>query len=230
MQRLGTTLGLALGLLLALVGLAPAAGAQGQRAQGTLVAGDGRTIGAVQLEQTASGVAVRVTYGAIDVVAPGTHGIHFHAVGRCDGPDFMSAGPHYNPTNRQHGFDNPDGYHAGDLPSLVTDASTAQQSGYLYTATTTDVTLAPGPTSLFDADGTALVIHANADDNVSDPAGNSGGRVACAVLTQAAAMPGLPNTGAGGAGAVPAPWWQAVLLGALTLATTAAALRVARRA
>ena len=178
----------------------------------------------MELQQsTATDVSVTVRYGNIPA---GVHGIHFHAVGRCDGPDFMSAGGHYNPTNRQHGFNNPEGVHAGDLENLVADVSAAQQSGYLYRTTTQGVTLTPGPTSLFDADGTALVIHANADDYVSDPAGNSGGRIACAILTQAAS--GMPNTG-GGALAQRPVWTGATFLATLTLLLTFAVARVARR-
>ncbi len=85
-------------------------------------------------------------------------------------------------TNKQHGFNNPNGAHAGDLPNFAVGPSTASAGGYTFTATTTMVTLSPGPTSISDADGTALVIHANPDDDMTDPAGNSGGRVACAIL------------------------------------------------
>lgn len=223
MRRLLVVLGT---MLLALVSMASAIGAQGQRASGTLVAGDGGAIGEVRLEQTANGVTVGVTYSAIP---EGTRGIHFHEVGRCDGPAFMTAGGHYNPTSRQHGFNNPQGPHGGDLPNLLTNASTATQSAYAYNATTTGITLTPGPASLFDADGSALVIHMSADDNMTDPAGNSGGRIACAVITQAA--PGLPNTGAGGLAPPALSWVYAALLGLGVLASVAivAATRVARR-
>ncbi len=226
MRRLLTiliTLGMA---LLALLAITAPAGAVGERAGGTLVDGSGQTIGSVQLEQLAGGVVAVVTFQGTDVIRPGEHGIHFHAVGRCDGPDFMSAGGHYNPTSRQHGFNNPQGPHRGDLENLIVGASTATQSGYRYQTVTDGVTLSSGPATLFDADGTALVIHANADDYVTDPAGNSGGRVACAVLTLT--TPGMPSTGAGGM-AAPAPWGRAALLGALTLLVTVPAARVARR-
>lgn len=114
---------------------------------------------------------------------PGTHGLHLHAVGRCDAPDFTSAGPHWNPTNTQHGRLNPQGPHLGDLPSL-TVASDGTASA---TITIQGSALRPsrehgsGP-AVFDADGTALAIHAGPDDNRTDPGGNSGGRIACAVL------------------------------------------------
>ncbi|MFN2383889.1 MAG: superoxide dismutase family protein [Gemmatimonadota bacterium] len=221
MGRVLVVLGLA---LVALLSLAPAIGAEGERASGTLIDGTGKTIGAVQLEQRGGGVTVNVTVQGADVVKPGEHGIHLHAVGKCDGPDFTTAGGHFNPTGKKHGARNPEGPHAGDLPNLV-----AGTQGATYQAMATGVTLAAGPTSLFDADGTALVIHANPDDQVTDPAGNSGGRVACAVLALTA--PGMPNTGAGGAATQAVAWSGVILLGALSLAMAAlvATTRVARR-
>ena len=202
-------------LIWATLALAPAAGATGERAGGTFVDGAGTAIGEARLEQVDAGtVRVTITLRDATVVTPGQHGIHFHAVGRCDGPDFATAGPHFNPTSRQHGARNPQGPHAGDLPNLTIDASTATPGGHAATMTTTLVTLAAGPASILDADGTALVIHANADDEVTDPSGNSGGRVACAVLT--AATPGMPNTGGGGQ--TPALWLLGVILtGTLSL-------------
>jgi Cu-Zn family superoxide dismutase len=113
----------------------------------------------------------------------GQHGIHFHAVAACDGaaqPPFGSAGGHHNPLSRQHGLDNADGPHAGDLPNLTV---AADGTGSLD-AVTPRATLRSGPASLFDADGSALVIHAGADDQKTDPAGNSGARVACGVIEQ----------------------------------------------
>ena len=214
--------------LIALLSLTPLAGAEGERASGTLVDGTGRAIGTVRLEQRGTGVTVGVTFQGVDVVKPGEHGIHLHAVGRCDGPDFTTAGGHFNSTAKQHGLQNPQGAHAGDLSNLVVGPGTATRGGYSYQATAAGVTLAPGPASLFDADGAALVIHANPDDHVTDPAGNSGPRVACAVLALNA--PGMPNTGAGGA----ATRWPGVfLLGALTLTVSmlvASALVARRRA
>ncbi len=181
-----------------------------------MIDSSGNRVGVVELEQTASGVRVTVQVAGIPA---GTHGIHFHAVGKCDTPDFMSAGGHFNPTSKKHGLDSPDGPHAGDLPNLSVN---------VYTATTDRISLTPGPATLFDADGTALVIHANPDDQVTDPAGNSGGRIACAVITQQA--PSLPNTGAGGG--APSPWAPAALLGLATLALTVGAglAATARRA
>lgn len=111
----------------------------------------------------------------------GQHGIHFHAVGRCDGAGslaFASAGPHYNPGNRKHGLAVPDGPHAGDAPNL-----TAGSDGRAQVSFTTDrVTLTSGPATLNDADGTSLMIHALGDDQTTDPSGNSGARIACGVV------------------------------------------------
>jgi Cu-Zn family superoxide dismutase len=117
---------------------------------------------------------------AIEVrgLTPGEHGIHVHAVGRCDPPGFTTAGAHANPLSRRHGLEAPDGAHAGDLPNLAADASGAAR----YEATTDRITLAAGPRTVFDADGSAVVIHAGPDDQRTDPAGNSGERVACGVI------------------------------------------------
>ena len=114
--------------------------------------------------------------------APGTYGMHVHAVGRCDSPDFASAGPHWNPTGAQHGRDNPMGAHHGDLPNLVID------DGAIGRATLTLVgTRLVGEGGVLDADGAAFVIHAGPDDMKTDPSGNSGARVACGVITLGAA-------------------------------------------
>jgi Cu-Zn family superoxide dismutase len=105
----------------------------------------------------------------------GTRGFHFHASGRCEPPEFGSAGPHFNPAKRQHGFDNPRGPHLGDLPNLIVqgEGSTVQS---LFAR---GATLAPGPQSVR---GRALVIHAERDDYRSDPSGDSGDRIACGVV------------------------------------------------
>lgn len=171
-----------------------ATGAAAEQAGGTLVDGSGNQIGNVQLVQTANGVAVTVTVTNASILKPGNHGIHFHAVGKCDGPDFASAGGHFNPLNKQHGLSNPNGAHAGDLPNFAVGPNTASGGGYTFTATTTMISLSPGPTSIYDADGTALVIHANPDDETTDPSGNSGGRIACAVLvsSQSVSSPSGP--------------------------------------
>jgi Cu-Zn family superoxide dismutase len=194
---------------LLLLGGAVAVAAEGERAGGTLMTGAGQPIGTVQLEQTAGGVTVAVTASGL---TPGQHGVHLHAVGQCEGAAFASAGGHFNPTARKHGLKSADGAHAGDLPNL-----TAGDDGRAaFTATVAQVALTPGLTNLFDADGAALVIHARADDELTDPAGNSGDRVACAVLRPLAA--GLPRAGAGGLATEPGPLLAGAALGLIGLA------------
>ncbi|MGG0644077.1 superoxide dismutase family protein [Sporosarcina gallistercoris] len=110
---------------------------------------------------------------------PGIHGIHLHEKAVCTPPDFKSAGGHFNPTDKKHGFDNPKGYHLGDLPNLTV----GEDGKVAVKVTMHNLTLEPGkPNSLLDGDGSALVIHADADDYKTDPAGNSGDRIACAEL------------------------------------------------
>lgn len=137
---------------------------------------NGETAGVATLSDRADGLWLTVTASRR---TPGTYGIHLHAVGKCDGPDFTTAGPHWNPTQKQHGFDNPMGTHAGDIRNLNISTS---GSGAMA------VNLAgaqfEGPTGLLDADGVALVIHEKADDYTTDPSGNSGKRVICGVFTK----------------------------------------------
>jgi Cu-Zn family superoxide dismutase len=109
---------------------------------------------------------------------PGKHGIHVHAVGRCEAPEFKTAGAHFNPTDKQHGLQNPAGAHSGDLPNLVVD----QEGRGKATFTAKGATLGEGKGSLLGPEGTALVIHADPDDEKTDPAGNSGARIACGVI------------------------------------------------
>lgn len=161
---------------LALAGCATMGGPTGQRATAELKNAQGQPVGTASFAEQADGT-VRVIVQAKGLT-PGKHGIHVHAVGRCEPAEFASAGGHYNPRGAKHGLGAPDGAHAGDLPNLEADAS-----GYArYEATTDRVTLREGPVSVFDADGSALVIHEKEDDQKSDPAGNSGTRVACGVI------------------------------------------------
>ena len=111
----------------------------------------------------------------------GPHGIHFHMTGQCDGSSatpFSTAGAHFNPLGRQHGLDNPAGPHAGDAPNFTVNADGTGKASF----TTDRVSLTDGSTSLFDDDGSAIVIHAAADDQTSQPAGNAGARIACGVV------------------------------------------------
>jgi Cu-Zn family superoxide dismutase len=140
----------------------------------------GNSIGIASLREIKAGVVITVN---VKELPQGLHAVHFHAVGKCEGPAFTSAGPHFNPMHKQHGLKNPAGPHAGDLPDMY-----VQKNGVgRYEVLADSVTLGSAETSLFDADGTALIIHATADDNITDPAGNSGDRIACGVITKAAA-------------------------------------------
>jgi Cu-Zn family superoxide dismutase len=160
----------------------------------SLVGPDGASLGNVQLSQDANGV-VQVIVDTSQLPA-GPHGIHVHTTGACQGPAFTSAGGHFNPAARVHGLDNAAGPHAGDLPEI--DADSVGQLE--YTATTDRISLTGGAKNIFDVDGAALIIHASADDQVTDPTGNSGTRIACAVLAApnpALATPKPPATGSG---------------------------------
>jgi len=112
-------------------------------------------------------------------LTPGQHGLHFHQMAKCEGPDFASAGPHFNPTNKMHGMKNPQGPHAGDMLNFTVSAKgTANQ-----TLTDVHVVLGDGPNGLFSNGGTSLVIHEKADDMKTDPSGNSGARIACGTIS-----------------------------------------------
>lgn len=110
---------------------------------------------------------------------PGTYGAHVHTTGRCDPPDFASAGPHWNPTGQQHGKNNPRGMHKGDLPNLM--VGTDGRGSFEFTIPRASIS--GGAMRMLDADGAALVVHQSADDYRTDPSGNSGGRIACGVLS-----------------------------------------------
>jgi Cu-Zn family superoxide dismutase len=148
-------------------------------AYATISGAAGESRGTVELWQDTDNI-VHVRYQLHDLT-PGEHGIHFHAVEKCEGAGatpFATAGAHYNPIGRMHGLANPQGPHAGDAPNITVAADGRADAGF----TTDRVTLTAGSTTLFDADGSSIVIHAAADDQTSQPAGNSGARVACGVL------------------------------------------------
>ncbi len=138
----------------------------------------GTVVGTAHFTETAEGVQISVVISGFQAATPGEHGIHFHQVGRCT-PDFAVAGAHFNPTKAKHGLDNPHGTHAGDLPNIEID----EAGNATYEALSSFVTLGTGENALLAADGSALLIHAKADDQISDPTGLSGGRIACGVLT-----------------------------------------------
>jgi Cu-Zn family superoxide dismutase len=171
MQRLALSAATALALIIPAVAQEPAT------AQATFMTTDGAEAGSVTLSQGEGGVTIS---GMLEGMTPGDHGFHFHETGNCDGATkFESAGKHFNPTEHKHGTENPEGPHAGDLPNV-----TADDTGMVMVELTTGlISLTEGdPAYVFDADGTALVIHAAPDDNVTDPSGNSGDRIACAVI------------------------------------------------
>lgn len=131
----------------------------------------GDSLGVLSVEAVSAGVRIS---GSLRGLPAGPHGIHLHTTGRCDAPDFATAGGHLNPTAAHHGLENPTGPHAGDMRGISADAGGMAA----VDETTGRVTWA----QLMDADGTAIVIHATADDQKTDPAGNSGARVACGVV------------------------------------------------
>lgn len=141
-------------------------------ASATLADAQGRSIGKAHLRQTPHGVLLKLD---LENAAPGTHGLHVHEAGQCERPSFKSAGGHYNPLGKQHGFLNPGGRHAGDLPNIEIP-KTGQLSIEQFLA---DVRLKPGPKSLLDDNGSAIVLHSTRDDYASDPAGMAGDRLAC---------------------------------------------------
>lgn len=147
----------------------------GSRARAELKDKDGKVVGMAMLSERPGGVLVRVEAKGL---TPGLHAVHVHAVGKCDGPAFTSAGGHFNPAGKKHGHKSAEGAHAGDLPNMLI----AKDGSGRFEAMTDGFTLRAGPLSVFDTDGSALVIHAGVDDYTTDPTGNAGDRAACGLV------------------------------------------------
>jgi superoxide dismutase, Cu-Zn family len=177
MRRRAVSFGASLAavLLLAAPAFAADKASPVEKASAVLKDANGKEVGRATLTPTPSGVLVSLDLTAVPA---GEHAFHIHAVGKCEPPDFKSAGPHFNPDNTKHGLMNQEGPHAGDMPNLHVPAD-----GKLQVEVLNPTVSLSGESALLDADGSALVIHASADDYKTDPAGNAGARIACGVIT-----------------------------------------------
>jgi len=154
-------------------------------AHADIVNAQGQKIGTAKIVGAHVGVKIELN---VSQLPPGTHGIHIHAVGKCEGPDFKSAGGHFNPVAKKHGRDNPEGPHAGDLENITVGADGKVKASIVDP----NVTLGDGASSLFHDGGSAIVIHEKEDDYKTDPSGNSGARIGCGVVEkQSSASGGL---------------------------------------
>jgi Cu-Zn family superoxide dismutase len=156
--------------------------AQAKKKAVKLTDAQGNDVGTATIEFPSTkqpGVIVKLD---VKNLPPGVHAVHFHQNPKCDAPDFKSAGAHFNPTNKQHGFDNPQGHHAGDMMNFTVEANGKAKA----TVKDDDVTMGSPRqwNSLFVNEGTSIIIHAKADDYKTDPSGNSGDRIACGAITQ----------------------------------------------
>lgn len=137
----------------------------------------GKDAGTVTIKPSGPGVSLKLDLKGF---TPGEHAIHFHQNAKCEGPDFKSAGGHFNPESKKHGLENPEGSHAGDMLNFTAD----EKGNARATIINKGVNLGSDAHSLFTGGGTSLVIHANPDDMKSDPAGNAGDRIACGVIVK----------------------------------------------
>lgn len=154
----------------------PVSGKTSDMIKAPLINAEGNEIGEVTLTEGKDGVTIRVV---AEGLTPGEHGFHIHEKGECEPPSFESAGGHFNPTNKEHGFENPKGFHLGDLLNIEVDEDGTVDA----IVTTAEVTLQKGQeNSILDKDGSTIMVHEKADDYKTDPAGNSGERIACAVI------------------------------------------------
>jgi Cu-Zn family superoxide dismutase len=170
-------IGAVLGCVVLMSGGLLASAAGPKAAHADLMNAQGTKVGTAKVTSTANGVKVSVK---VSQLTPGEHGIHIHNVGKCDGPAFTTAGGHFNPSGAHHGVKNAQEPrpHLGDLENLKVGQNGKASTTFMISG----VTLGDGQNSLFHEGGTALVIHAKADDLMSDPSGNSGERIACGVI------------------------------------------------
>lgn len=171
--KLGTlSVGALAGILLA----SPACKRDDASVVATLRNADGGPVGEATFEEVDGGVKIRFEG---DNLPPGAHGFHIHEHGKCEAPSFESAGGHFNPTDARHGLASPNGPHVGDLPNLEVEVNGRVVTEVIARGATLD---SSGENSLLAGDGTALVVHAGEDDQMTDPAGNAGDRIACGVI------------------------------------------------
>ena len=166
-------------------GLLGGAFAQTLQANATLRDVDGNVVGVVTLSEDGP-VTLEVTITGFTAAAEGAHGFHIHETGACE-PTFDAAGAHFSPDDDEHGFLNPQGLHAGDLPNLIFD----EEGSGVYRIETLLISLSPDQVnSVFDADGSAIILHADPDDYLTDPGGGSGDRIACGVIVMGGSAEG----------------------------------------
>ena len=136
----------------------------------------GSSLGSIELKESEKGVLISLH---LENVPAGERAIHIHEAGKCEPPAFDTAGAHFNPTNKEHGHNNPKGYHLGDLPNITADADGKVELEFLAEGLTLQK---DALNSLIDQNGSAFIIHEKADDYVTDPSGNSGKRIACGIV------------------------------------------------